>query len=187
MKDIKIILKNNIVILISALMTLFLLVVGITYAYFTITVEEIGLSSVLTSTDALKVVYTDSGEINIQSGTDTLNKKVITVKNEGSAAVSYKLIYQELLNEITGPNPEDQSDLKVSAICVSDFGTCKGINEISVPIFLTTKYNLIIKDSININPNETQTYTFTFKHVDSNSLYNQGKKFKTKINIQEAN
>ena len=80
---------------------LFLVSVGISYAYFSSTITNKDVKEQVVETGTLRLTYTDGPEIvmnNVKPGT-TFTKEV-SVKNTGTLEASYEIFWQELNNEI---------------------------------------------------------------------------------------
>ena len=103
------------VIIITAL-TFLVTVLGITYAYFQINVTGNEQASSVTVTAALlRLEYSDTL---VMSGTGIYpgwsQTKTVSVQNTGTDTVIYKILWRELLNEITTPLSEINEDLTSS-------------------------------------------------------------------------
>lgn len=91
---------------------LFLVSVGISYAYFSSTITNKDVKEQVVETDTLRLTYTDGPEIvmnNVKLGT-TFTKEV-SVKNTGILEASYEIFWQELNNEIIN------DEMVMSATC----------------------------------------------------------------------
>ena len=157
---------------------IFLLSIGLTYAYFSVTTSVAGdRNDIKASVGTLNILYTDGQEItatSIQPGWTTT--KTIKVNNTGSLRAYYSLVWASLTNEIIN------DELILSVTCSSNSGTCNGIEN-------TPVLDDEILIGVGIDPGEEQTYniTFEFKETSSAQNYNQDKKFNGKLNINEAN
>ena len=156
---------------------IFLLSIGLTYAYFSVTTSVVGdRNDIKASAGTLSILYTDGPEIsakNIQPGwTET---KTIKVENTGTLKAFYSIDWASLTNEITN------DELVLSATCTSDIGTCSNIE--SMPV---TDAELVL--GVGINPGEEQTYVVTFEFTETSSAqnYNQDKKFNGVLNVYES-
>ena len=158
------------------------LILGISYAYFSLNVignEDAKLSVV--TTGKLELTYTDNKEITLDNAIpgDSFQKE-ISVKNTGTLDTMYNIIWQELNNEFI------KNEIVISATCerlnsegVVD-GTCNNIEEKPIA-------RLSIPQKISIEAGITHKYTVTVKFIDTgkNQNYNQGKTFNGKLGIEE--
>jgi len=156
---------------------IFLLSIGLTYAYFSVTTNVVGdRNDIKASAGTLSILYTDGPEIvgeNINPGWTEI--KTVKVKNTGSLKAFYSIDWASFTNEITN------DELVFSATCTSDIGTCSDIE--STPV---TDSELVL--GVGINPGEEQTYVISFEFVETSSTqnYNQGKKFNGVLNVYES-
>ena len=174
--------KDNKILIGTALVLLLLLTTGLSYAYFSTSVKgNDNAKDMVVEAGTLKLTYTDGPAINVQNikpGWSTT--KEVTVKNNGTLDTNYNIIWQSLINEITN------DELVLSATCqrLNSTGTVEGTcNAISqAPISDTT-----IARKISIESGITHKYTFTilFKETNANQNYNQGKKFSGVLGIEE--
>ncbi len=159
----------------------FLASFGFSYAYFRASIENNDVKNNVVETGTLKLIYSDSPEIVLNAARpgDTITKE-ITVQNVGTFDVYYKIIWQELNNEITN------NELLIEATCTridsdgNERGSCNDIAQNAIG-------DETIKDTIFIEKNITHKYTFKITFVDTNEEqdYNQGKKFNGVLGIQE--
>ena len=173
--------KDKKILIASSIALLFILSIGLSYAWFSATVTQKDVKDQVVSTGTLELTYTDGVQIvmnDIRPG-QTLTKK-ISVKNTGTLSAEYNLVWQELTNEIL------KDEMVMSATCerlnasgVKE-GTCDGLDE--TPVSGNT-----VKKRISIEPSVTHTYTFTFtfKEIKGDQNYNQGKKFTGVLGVNE--
>ena len=94
----------------------FLLSIGLTYAYFSVTTNVVGdRNDIKASAGTLSILYTDGPEIvgeNIHPGWTEI--KTTKVKNTGSLKAFYSIDWASFTNEITN------DELVFSATCTSD-------------------------------------------------------------------
>ena len=133
---------------------IFLLSIGLTYAYFSVTTSVIGdRNDIKATVGILSILYTDGNEIigeNVSPGwTET---KTVTVENTGNLKAYYTLRWASLTNEITN------DELLVSATCTSNIGTCEGLE--STPVGPEE-----IIYGVGIEVGEIHTYTLTFNFI----------------------
>ena len=156
---------------------IFLLSIGLTYAYFSVTTTVIGdRNDIKASVGELSILYTDGPEIvadNIQPGWTTT--KTVKIKNTGTLRAFYSLDWASLTNEITN------DELVLSATCTSDTGSCSNVD--SMPVNGDE-----ISIGVGINPGEEQTYVITFEFIETSSAqnYNQDKRFNGVLNVIES-
>ena len=160
---------------------IFLASVGFSYAYFSNSIVQNEVKDQIVETGTLQLTYTDGPEINMQNiKPGTTVTKTITVKNTGTLATSYNLIWQELNNEIT------HNEMIISATCErfnsnnEVEGTCEELNSKAI-IAKNIKKNISIESGI------THEYliTITFKDTNTSQNYNQGKTFNGVLGIEE--
>ena len=166
----------------------FLLTVGLTYAYFSLTVSGNDVAETINvNTTKLELKYTDGKEIkanSIEPGW-TITKS-LTIENTGSEEVYYDLGWQELTNEI------EQDELKISGTC--DSGSCEDIDVSIVPLVSNQKAGSgkvvnPYKSGIAIAGGETHSYTIKLEFInytDKAQNYNQGKKVSGVLGIAES-
>ena len=174
--------KDNKILIGTALVLLLLLTTGLSYAYFSTSVKgNDNAKDMVVEAGTLKLTYTDGPAINaqyIKPGWSTT--KEVSVKNNGTLDAYYNVIWQSLTNGITN------DELVLSATCQrlnangTVEGTCDSISQ--SPIKETT-----ISKNISIESGITHKYTFTilFKEINANQNYNQGKKFSGVLGIEE--
>ncbi len=177
----------------SVLVAVFLLTVGLTYAYFSLTVSGNDVAETINvNTTKLELKYTDGKEVrasNIEPGWTMI--KTITVANTGNEEAYYTLGWQKLYNEI------QKEELVIRSECTSSGvtgGTCDNTNNVIVPqtAEVTAETNKVLypyKEAVLILPGETHTYivTIEFKnYTNKPQNYNQGKKFYGVLGIVPA-
>jgi len=169
--------KDKRLIYIILVIAIFLVSIGITYAYFSVTTSVVGdRNDIRASTGTLSILYVDGPEIvadDILPGwTET---KVITVENTGTLSTNYTITWKSIQNEITN------DELTYNVDCESSIDTCLGISNQVVG-----ENDILI--GVGIDPGEVHTYTITFSFVEISSAqnYNQDKKFNGEINIISA-
>ena len=168
----------------SILVSVFLLTVGLTYAYFSLTISGNDVAETINvSATKIELKYTDGKEINvsnIEPGWTTT--KTITVENTGNEEAYYALGWQKLYNEI------QKDELVIRSTCISSGvtgGTCSSTDNVVIP--QTSEVNATAnkvlypyKENVLILPGETHTYTVTIEFInytDKHQNYNQGKRF----------
>ena len=180
--------KDKKIIFASVLIGIFLLTVGLTYAYFSLTVSGNDVAETINvNTTKLELKYTDGKEIkanSIEPGW-TITKS-LTIENTGSEEVYYDLGWQKLTNEI------QKDELKISGTC--DSGNCEDIEESAVALVSNQKAGTgkIVnpyKSGIAIAGGETHTYTIKLEFInytDKHQNYNQGKKLYGALGVAES-
>ena len=176
--------KNKRILLAVLLISVFLIITGITYAYFSLVVSGNDVAETINvSTTKIELKYTDGKEINvsnIEPGWTTT--KTITVENTGNEEAYYALGWQKLYNEI------QKDELVIRSTCISSGvtgGTCSSTDNVVIP--QTSEVNAAAnkvlypyKENVLILPGETHTYTITIEFInytDKHQNYNQGKRF----------
>lgn len=104
--------KDKKMLFVIGIVFLFLVSVGISYAYFSSTITNKDVKEQVVETGTLRLTYTDGPEIvmnNVKPGT-TFTKEA-SVKNTGTLEVSYEIFWQELNNEIIN------DEMVMSATC----------------------------------------------------------------------
>ena len=174
--------KDNKILIGTALVLLLLLTTGLSYAYFSTAVKgNDNAKDVVVEAGTLKLTYTDGPAINaqyIKPGWTTT--KTISVKNNGTLDTNYNIIWQTLTNTITN------NELVLSATCQrlnasgTVEGTCESISQAPIS-------DMTIAKKISIESGITHKYTFTitFKETNTDQNYNQGKKFNGVLGIEE--
>ena len=168
----------------SILVAVFLLTVGLTYAYFSLTISGNDVAETINvSTTKIGLIYTDGNEIKV-NGIEPkwTTTKTITVENTGNEEAYYALGWQKLYNEI------QKDELVIRSTCTSSGvtgGTCSSIDNVVIPQTseVTAETNTVLypyKENVLILPSEKHTYTVTIEFInyeDKAQNYNQGKKF----------
>ena len=175
--------KDNKILIGTALVLLLLLTTGLSYAYFSTSVKgNDNAKDMVVEAGTLKLTYTDGPVINaqyIKPGWSTT--KEVSVKNNGTLDTNYNVIWQSLTNGITN------DELVLSATCQrlnasgTVEGTCESISQAPIS-------DMTIAKKINIESGITHKYTFTilFKETNSDQNYNQGKEFNGVLGIEES-
>ena len=178
----------------SILVCVFLLTMGLTYAYFSLTVSGNDVAETINvSATKLELKYTDGKEVrssDIEPGWTTT--KTIIVVNTGNEEAYYTLGWQKLYNDI------QKNELVIRSTCTSSGvtgGTCDNTDNAVVPqtTEVSAESNKVIypyKEATAILPGETHTYTITIEFInytDKHQNYNQGKKFYGTLGVAEAN
>ncbi len=177
----------------SILVATFLLTVGLTYAYFSLTVSGNDVAETINvNTTKLELKYTDGKEVKadgIEPGWTTT--KTITVENKGNEETYYTLGWQKLYNEI------QKDELVIRSSCTSSgvtTGTCQSTENviISQTLVVTAETNKVVypyKENAKILPGEVHTYTITIEFINYTDMpqnYNQGKSFYGVLGVAES-
>ena len=174
--------KDNKILIGTALVLLLLLTTGLSYAYFSTTVKgNDNAKDVIVEAGTLKLTYTDGPAINaqhIKPGWTTT--KTVSVKNNGTLDAYYNVIWQSLTNTIT------KNELVLSATCqrLNASGTVEGTCE-SIPQAPISDMTIAKKISIESGITHKYTFTILFKETNANQNYNQGKEFNGVLGIEE--
>ena len=158
-------------------------VVGVSLAFFSLNIigNDKAKDTKITTGD-LELVFTDDNEVSLDGAMpgDSITK-TISVKNTGTKEVSYNIVWQELLNEITN------NELVIDGTCKNlnssntEDGTCSAISKKAVK-----EGN--ITSNIPIKPGYTQEYEVKITFIDTGKLqnYNKNKSFKGKLGLTES-
>ena len=168
----------------SILVAVFLLTIGLTYAYFSLTVSGNDVAETINvSATKIELKYTDGKEINVSNiEPKWTTTKTITVENTGNEEAYYVLGWQKLYNEI------QKDELVIRSTCTSSGvtgGTCDNTDNVVIPQTseVNAGANKVLypyKENVLILPGETHTYTVTIEFInytDKHQNYNQGKRF----------
>ena len=185
--------KNKSVIYLSVVLGL-LLIIGVSYAYFSIIVsgnEE--AQDIRVTTGNLSLFYNSGPELkvdNIQPGYQLI--KEFTVTNTGDFDTEFDINMVDMINTI------EKDELVFSLDCVSyekygqegqtEIGTCDGQGTTPF-IYSEVPTSQKLKGNNPIKVGVTNKYKLTITFVETGSVqnYNQGKKFVGKIQINEYN
>ncbi len=159
------------------------LIIGISYAYFELSVSGNDNSKNMAVTaGTLELTFNDKDSVitlnNAKPG--DYYTKTITVKNTGTLDSSYNLVWQELTNEIINDELVIEATCKQLNASNTEEGTCNPLSETPV------SSNTILK-KVSISPSYTHEYTIkvTFKEMNKSQNYNTNKTFKGKLGIEE--
>ena len=158
----------------------FILVTGLTYAFFsqTITGNDIAETINVTTTE-LKLNFTDGKYIELKEAMpgDSITK-TFSVENTGTETGYYKINWQEFNNKI------DNDELQVEFTCKSykentESGTCSNLTR-------EAAYNRDLKSNIEIESGIRHEYTLklTFMDTNQNQNENQGKSFSGVLRVE---
>jgi len=161
---------------------LLLATIGFTYAFFSAQITGEGTDNIVEA-GTLSLHFEDGPEIRLDNAIPGESiVKEFTVTNTGSLDTNYTIWWKNLINEIL------YDELVLTLECTSfkdeeETGTCQGLSETPV----TDIAAVPIKSNISIASGITHSYkmTVTFKEMNKVQNYNQGKKFRGIINIQE--
>ncbi len=176
--------KDKRILLVVLLTSVFLIITGITYAYFSLVVSGNDVAETINvSTTKIELIYTDGNEIKVDSiEPKWTTTKTITVENTGNEETYYALGWQKLYNEI------QKEELVIRSTCTSSGatgGTCSSTDNVVIPqtLEVTAETNTVLypyKENVLILPGEKHTYTVTIEFInydDKAQNYNQGKRF----------
>ena len=158
----------------------FILVTGLTYAFFsqTITGNDVAETINVTTTE-LKLNFTDGKYIELKEAMPgDFVTKTFNVENTGTEIGYYKINWQEFNNKI------DNDELQVEFTCKSykgstESGTCSNLTR-------EAAYNRDLKSNIEIASGIRHEYTLklTFMDTNQNQNENQGKSFSGVLRIE---
>ena len=158
-------------------------VIGISLAFFSLNIigNDTAKYNKITTGD-LELVFTDDNEVSLDGAFpgDSITK-TISVKNTGTKEVSYNIVWQELLNEITN------NELVIDGTCKNlnssnaEDGECSAISKKAVKEGNVTS-------NIPIKPGYTQEYEVKITFIDTGKPqnYNKNKSFKGKLGLTES-
>mgnify|MGYP004534320313 CR=1 FL=1 len=185
--------KDKRILLAVLLTSVFLIITGITYAYFSLVVSGNDVAETINvSTTKIELIYTDGNEIKVDSiEPKWTTTKTITVENTGNEEAYYALGWQKLYNEI------QKDELVIRSTCTSSGatgGTCDNTDDVVIPetAEVTAEANKVIypyKENVKILPGEKHTYTVTIEFInyeDKAQNYNQGKRFYGTLGAAES-
>ena len=158
----------------------FILVTGLTYAFFsqTITGNDVAETINVTTTE-LKLNFTDGKYIELKEAMpgDSITK-TFSVENTGTETGYYKINWQEFNNKI------DNDELQVEFTCKSykgstESGTCSNLTR-------EAAYNRDLKSNIEIESGIRHEYNLklTFMDTNQNQNDNQGKSFSGVLRVE---
>ena len=166
--------KTNLFVIIALLLTVTVILIGTTYAYFTATAINDSRQSAI-NTGIMELEFTDGDMVSLNNMLPGMSvTKTFKVKNTGTVATRYDVYLSEVINTFA-----TKSDL-VYSLTTDDENYNK--TNIEVPAEPSK-----IVNQRNIEPNQTQEYTLvvTFKETNVNQDDNKGKKFSAKIAVNE--
>ena len=158
-------------------------VIGVSLAFFSLNIigNDTAKYNKITTGD-LELVFTDDNEVSLDGAFpgDSITK-TLSVKNTGTKEVSYNIVWQELLNEITN------NELVID-------GTCKNLNSSNTEdrtcnaISKKAVKEGNITSNIPIKPGYTQEYEVKITFIDTGKPqnYNKNKSFKGKLGLTES-
>ena len=192
--------KNTVFLMVIAIATLLVAVIGATFAWFSAQVNgNDTASSVIVRTATLGITYTNGNALILGTEESPVvpgaTKHVdFTIENDGDDT-SYKILWDITTNSfhdvadagnpdsVAGVPEELVYELECISGCTAGDGMTTKINQTTIPAASGAIGALIPikKDSIH-----TYRLTITFKEMDSAQNYNQGREFFGKIKV-EAN
>ena len=166
---------SNKPILLGIIAALILVVSGVSYAYFTVTIKG-SISDVSIRAGSMVLTIADDGVItngNLNPG-DSVTK-TFTITNTGDLNTKYSIYINDLINELITP-----TDLVYKLERIDDT-----VDDIEGVIPTTSG---AIATNITINKNESQDYriTITYQDLSRNQNDNANKLFSGKIRINEV-
>ena len=172
--------KNKKILYGMFLIFMFILVTGLTYAFFsqTITGNDVAETINVTTTE-LKLNFTDGKYIELKEAMpgDSITK-TFSVENTGTEIGYYKINWQEFNNKI------NDDELQVEFTCKSykgstESGTCSNLTR-------EAAYNRDLKSNIEIASGIRHEYTLklTFMDTNQNQNDNQGKSFSGVLRVE---
>ena len=187
--------KQRIIVSVTGIILVFLILVGLTYAYFLTKINgNTNDKSISVTTANLEIKYEDNNDIiigdRIEPGT-ILPTKVFTVINNGNMNVEYNVGLVNLINTFTNTedvvytitcksyNKEGFSLGTDGTITGTENGTCSGVNETEFP----TLNSYIVTNNIDVNIVHAYTMTVTYKETGTDQSIDMNKELSAKIDI----
>ena len=155
------------------------LVTVASFAYFSASVQgnDSAYDTVIT-TGEMALMLNDGEQVSLNNAIpgDSITKE-FSVKNTGTVETTYDVYFSELLNKF-----EDKNDLVYK---LETSNGCADSTEKIVPSVSSNESKIV--SACTINPNQTHNYTLTitFKNDNTNQDDNKGKKFSSKISVNE--
>ncbi len=187
--------KQRIIVSVTGIILVFLILVGLTYAYFLTKINgNTNDKSISVTTANLEIKYEDNNDIitgdKIGPGT-TLPIKVFTVINNGNMNVEYSVGLVNLINTFS-----ITEDVVYNVTCKSydkegfnlgtdgtitgtENGSCSGVNEKEFP----TLNSYIVTNNIDVNIVHAYTMTVTYKETGTDQSIDMNKELSAKIDI----
>lgn len=168
--------NNTVLLIIIAVATLLVAMVGATFAYFTATITKSGdTNSVKVQTATIGISYNHGTEVNVTGlmPGGTIADKTVTVTNTSGYPAVYSLRWVAgVTNTFTR-----QNELTYSVTCTGGTGT-KNLTSTQLPATNASATTPIIS-TVNIANGETHTCVFAFNYAnpDENQDADQGKSF----------
>ena len=187
--------KQKIIVSVTGIILVFLILVGLTYAYFLTKINgNTNHKSISVTTANLEIKYEDNNDIitgdKIGPGT-TLPTKVFTVINNGNMNVEYSVGLVNLINTFS-----ITKDVVYTVTCKSydkvgfslgtdgtitgtENGSCSGVDETEFP----TLNSYIVTNNIDVNIVHAYTMTVTYKETGIDQSIDMNKELSAKIDI----
>ena len=159
---------------------MFILVTGLTYAFFSLTTTGNDVAeTVNVTTTELKLNFTDGKYIELKEAMPgDFVTKTFSVENTGTETGYYKINWQQFNNKI------DNDELQVEFTCKSykgntESGTCSNLTR-------EAAYNRDLKSNIEVESGIKHEYTLkiTFMDTNQNQNDNQGKSFSGVLRVE---
>ena len=187
--------RQKIIVSVTGIILVFLILVGLTYAYFLTKINgNTNDKSISVTTANLEIKYEDNNDIiigdRIEPGT-ILPTKVFTVINNGNMNVEYNVGLVNLINTFTNTedvvytitcksyNKEGFSLGTDGTITGTENGTCSGVNETEFP----TLNSYIVTNNIDVNIVHAYTMTVTYKETGIDQSIDMNKELSAKIDV----
>lgn len=169
--------------------------VSLTVAYFALRITGNPTDDTISVTAReLKLTFSDNDQnlslANAQPG--ALAFKTVTVLNDGTSSVYYRLKYENLLNNFQ----RDELVYRVSCISYSNYntpqqqvsGTCQSLSNRPITSAIDAAVTQTILENVKIDVGITHEYLITleFLNVNADQNYNQGKAMSGRIIIEDS-
>ena len=165
------------------IMSFFIVVLGISYAYFALKIignDSAKNNKVISGT--LELTFNDSVDVSLDNAIPgDFITKTIKVTNTGTIDVSYNIGWIDYTNEIINNELVIEGTCKRLNSSNTEEGTCNGVSQKVI-----NGSNII--SNISIEPNITHEYTLKITFIDTGKPqnYNKNKSFNGKLNITES-
>ena len=164
--------KKKKIILVSILLSAILLIVGVSYAYYSANVKEVNKTQTVIKTNELEIIFTGTSEITASGIVPGESfKKTFTVENVSNIPVTYNIYLENITNEfdedLVYTLTDDNGEVIAEEVLPSD----------SEKTYLIT--------DVEIEAEELKTYTMKieFKYTDKDQNHLQGAEFKATLGV----
>ena len=187
--------KNTVVLVVFAVVTLLIAIIGATFAFFTVNLTgNDSATSLIIKTATLGIMFGDGDEIFINnlmpgdprlydSGDDNYAMpKIFTIQNTSTVSLKYTVSWIDIFNDF-----DEGHDLTYEVTGSSSMGMLGNPGSITAGTSVPSA-NGVMMSSITILSGEVHTYELmlAFPNTSSNQNAQQGKTFAGKLQISEV-